>query len=447
MHVSKELTATQIADREPWDTVIEETKLTLAAAYALAGQSDDAHAMLASAMSSQRLMDYTVRSFLRSIPVFYDAHRQEQERRIAEGLRQAGLRDHLDEQANFQIAATEDLRDAVDGPTPVSVPGGTTILTDAMQRLLESTPKPLVLTTTPANPTIPGAIQVSSSNSGKLDDEWQTTVGALAAQATNGDKERPIVAFSFSINHWQSRNLVLRLIALGYKKVYWYRGGWEAWDSPRSSEGSTHCAIPSPELTKIGYMNDAAAFTETAPAKTEHFDVLIVGAGISGIGGAYHLTKQCPGTQLRGAGIAGDLRRHLAHPSLSGHPLRQRPAHLRLSLQAMDGRADRDGRRDPELHGRGDRRERPRPAHPLSAPDHLGKLVQRRTTSGPSRRPAPTPARRCASPRTSCGCARAITGIPRATRRTGTAWSPSRARSCIRRPGRRTSTTGARRSW
>jgi cation diffusion facilitator CzcD-associated flavoprotein CzcO len=30
-------------------------------------------------------------------------------------------------------------------------------------------------------------------------------------------------------------------------------------------------------------------------AKTEHFDVLIVGAGISGIGGAYHLQQQCPG--------------------------------------------------------------------------------------------------------------------------------------------------------
>ncbi len=27
----------------------------------------------------------------------------------------------------------------------------------------------------------------------------------------------------------------------------------------------------------------------------EHFDVLIVGAGISGVGGAYHLTQQCPG--------------------------------------------------------------------------------------------------------------------------------------------------------
>jgi cation diffusion facilitator CzcD-associated flavoprotein CzcO len=35
------------------------------------------------------------------------------------------------------------------------------------------------------------------------------------------------------------------------------------------------------------------------PGRTaEHFDVLIVGAGISGIGGAYHLTKQCPGTSF-----------------------------------------------------------------------------------------------------------------------------------------------------
>jgi cation diffusion facilitator CzcD-associated flavoprotein CzcO len=36
----------------------------------------------------------------------------------------------------------------------------------------------------------------------------------------------------------------------------------------------------------------------SAPHKTEHFDVLIVGAGISGIGGAYHLTKQCPATSF-----------------------------------------------------------------------------------------------------------------------------------------------------
>ena len=32
--------------------------------------------------------------------------------------------------------------------------------------------------------------------------------------------------------------------------------------------------------------------------KAEHYDVVIVGAGISGIGGAYHLTKQRPDTKF-----------------------------------------------------------------------------------------------------------------------------------------------------
>ncbi|MBW2400808.1 MAG: NAD(P)/FAD-dependent oxidoreductase, partial [Deltaproteobacteria bacterium] len=34
---------------------------------------------------------------------------------------------------------------------------------------------------------------------------------------------------------------------------------------------------------------------KSTPQKTECFDVLIVGAGISGIGAAYHLSQQCPG--------------------------------------------------------------------------------------------------------------------------------------------------------
>ena len=35
--------------------------------------------------------------------------------------------------------------------------------------------------------------------------------------------------------------------------------------------------------------------SKPAASSTEHFDVLIVGAGISGVGSAYHLTQQCPG--------------------------------------------------------------------------------------------------------------------------------------------------------
>ena len=46
-------------------------------------------------------------------------------------------------------------------------------------------------------------------------------------------------------------------------------------------------------------MTEAATDAKTASRTTTlHFDVVIVGAGISGVGAAYHLTKQCPGTRF-----------------------------------------------------------------------------------------------------------------------------------------------------
>ncbi len=45
-------------------------------------------------------------------------------------------------------------------------------------------------------------------------------------------------------------------------------------------------------------MADTAALNQPAPQTTEHFDVVIVGAGLSGVGGAYHLTRQCQGTSF-----------------------------------------------------------------------------------------------------------------------------------------------------
>ena len=44
-------------------------------------------------------------------------------------------------------------------------------------------------------------------------------------------------------------------------------------------------------------MSEAATLTRTAQ-QTEHFDVLIVGAGIAGVGGAYHMAKERPGSSF-----------------------------------------------------------------------------------------------------------------------------------------------------
>jgi cation diffusion facilitator CzcD-associated flavoprotein CzcO len=50
------------------------------------------------------------------------------------------------------------------------------------------------------------------------------------------------------------------------------------------------------------------------PVPTEHYDVLIVGAGISGVGAAYHLTQQCPATRFvvleAQEGFGGTWRTH-----------------------------------------------------------------------------------------------------------------------------------------
>ena len=70
-----------------------------------------------------------------------------------------------------------------------------------------------------------------------------------------------------------------------------------------------------------------------------------------------------------------------------------------------------------QLHGRGDRRERPRVATSATATRSPAQAGRATTISGPSRRCAPTPARRRASPPISSGCARATTATPKATRR------------------------------
>ena len=45
-------------------------------------------------------------------------------------------------------------------------------------------------------------------------------------------------------------------------------------------------------------MSETATLTRPKPQQAEHFEVLIVGAGISGVGGAYHLKNQLPGTSF-----------------------------------------------------------------------------------------------------------------------------------------------------
>ena len=97
------------------------------------------------------------------------------------------------------------------------------------------------------------------------------------------------------------------------------------------------------------------------------------------IRGRRRLSPQRPASryELRRARSARWLRRHVVDASLSRHPFRQRPLYVRLSLQAVDERTRGHQGRDSQVHGRGDRRERSRPAHPIQPQDHLREVVER----------------------------------------------------------------------
>jgi adenylate cyclase len=49
-------------------------------------------------------------------------------------------------------------------------------------------------------------------------------------ELTSGDLNKPVVAVGWNSEHFDGRNLAIRLVALGYTQVYWYRGGREAWE-------------------------------------------------------------------------------------------------------------------------------------------------------------------------------------------------------------------------
>jgi ribulose 1,5-bisphosphate synthetase/thiazole synthase len=65
-------------------------------------------------------------------------------------------------------------------------------------------------------------------------------------------------------------------------------------------------------------MTETTTLAKVKPQEIEHFDVVIVGAGISGVGGAYNLTKQCPGMSfVKNQGHRGRQGRHYLSDAIS----------------------------------------------------------------------------------------------------------------------------------
>ena len=173
----------------------------------------------------------------------------------------------------------------------------------------------------------------------------------------------------------------------------------------------------------------------------EHFDVLIVGAGISGIGAAYHMQDQCPASPSscsRSSSVSAARGAPTRYPGIrSDSDLYTFGYRFKPWTGAPIASAEEILKYMGEVIEENDLAPHIRYHHAI----YPRRVVERRRavdaevtrTDRPAR---PRPAR---SPPTSCGCARATTSTSRATRPSGPAWTTSRVASCIRRRGPTTS--------
>jgi adenylate cyclase len=200
----------------------------LAAAYARTGNGTAARQYLASA---ERLWPYdTVRSRapeLLTSPVYV-----EQFRRFRDSLGLAGLRDHAEEDADFGVPGDSALRSELAGATPMEAPGAMTIRTaDLLELLARAQPIVIDTMTYTWGQSIPGAVGLKYAGlGGSLADEAQGRLRSKMRELGSGDLDKPIVAIGWNSERFDGRNLALRVVALGYTQVYWYRGGREAWE-------------------------------------------------------------------------------------------------------------------------------------------------------------------------------------------------------------------------
>jgi PQQ-dependent catabolism-associated CXXCW motif protein len=144
--------------------------------------------------------------------------------------------DYDGETYDFGVRPISTIRTSdVEAPTPLRIAEATTVTTRQLRDMMMESPPPVLIDVIAGTQTtsLPGAIWLRGGGgvegAGGIYDALQPKFVARLATFTNGDKAKPIVFFCLSKTCWLSHNAVVRAVAAGYSRVYWYRGGREAW--------------------------------------------------------------------------------------------------------------------------------------------------------------------------------------------------------------------------
>ncbi len=146
-------------------------------------------------------------------------------------LRNASLtREFYGEEArDWNVVATIDFRAGkLHAPTPAYHPRAITITTRELVRLMLGPEPPMLIDvlSQASHQTVAGAWWLRGAGfSTTSNDRLATKLEEL----TLGNRARAMVFFCSGAQCWASYNASLRASMIGYRNVYWYRGGLRAW--------------------------------------------------------------------------------------------------------------------------------------------------------------------------------------------------------------------------
>jgi PQQ-dependent catabolism-associated CXXCW motif protein len=145
---------------------------------------------------------------------------------------QAATTTFADEDRDWGIPATsKPRRKPYHAPIPRTIPGAKVIHTFELQALLEKTKDAIVIDVLDSRDTetIPGAYLMAGGGDGNFYGAEKARFASAVDGITKSDKNRPLIFLCRSSECWLSYNASLHALDIGYKDVYWYRGGRDAW--------------------------------------------------------------------------------------------------------------------------------------------------------------------------------------------------------------------------
>jgi len=115
-------------------------------------------------------------------------------------------------------------------PTPLVVPGATTMMTARLYSALQARQPMLLLYANEGADAIAGSHWLFGAGRGNgFSDAIQERLRRKLEALTQGNKNAMIVTYCLDSHCWLSYNAALRAVKLGYRNVHWYRGGRDAW--------------------------------------------------------------------------------------------------------------------------------------------------------------------------------------------------------------------------